>query len=85
MFDETGGWGETDSAPWQWLAGGRRLLSGLKSVVIPSSIEVLCKSSVRECDSVESVMFEAGSKLQRIEQLSSEPEVHAPATSDENA
>jgi hypothetical protein len=47
---------------------GRRLFGGLKSVVIPSSVEVLCKSYVRECSSVESVMFEADSKLQRIEE-----------------
>jgi hypothetical protein len=48
-------------------AGGP-LVSGSKSVVIPSSVEVLCKSSITESDSVESVMSEAGSKLQWIEE-----------------
>jgi hypothetical protein len=47
---------------------GRKLFDGLKSVVIPSFVEMLCKSSVREYDSVQSVMFKAGSKLQRIEE-----------------
>jgi hypothetical protein len=46
---------------------GRKLFGGLKSVVIPSFDEVLYKSFVQEYRSVEFVMCEAGSKLQRIE------------------
>jgi hypothetical protein len=49
---------------------GRRLFSGWKSVVFPSSIEGLCNSYVRECNFVESIIFEAGSKLQHIEKSS---------------
>jgi hypothetical protein len=47
---------------------GGRLFSGLKSVIVPSSIEALCKLSVHESGSIESVMSKAGSKLQRIEE-----------------
>jgi hypothetical protein len=54
------------------LGGGSRvggpLLSGLKSVVIPSSVEVLCRSDITKCSFVESVIFETGSKLRRIEE-----------------
>jgi hypothetical protein len=46
---------------------GGRLFGGLKSVVIPRSVEMLCKSFVREWGSVQSVMFESGSKLQQVE------------------
>jgi hypothetical protein len=53
------------------LGGGSRvggpLLSGSKSVVIPSSIEVLCRSYVAKYGSIESLTFEAGSHFQRIE------------------
>jgi hypothetical protein len=42
--------------------------SGLKSIVIPSSVEILCKSSFRGCKSLESILFENDSKLTRIEE-----------------
>jgi hypothetical protein len=40
--------------------------SGLKSIIIPSSVEILCKSCFASCESLESVLFENDSKLQRI-------------------
>jgi hypothetical protein len=42
--------------------------SGLKSILIPSSVVVLGKSSFYECSSLESVTFESGSRLERIEE-----------------
>jgi hypothetical protein len=42
-------------------------MSGLISIVIPSSIEVLCKSCFSECKSLSSIIFESGSHLQGIE------------------
>jgi hypothetical protein len=51
---------------------GRRLFRGLKSILLPSSIEPLCKSSVRECGSAKFVLFEAGSMLQRIKESASD-------------
>jgi hypothetical protein len=41
--------------------------SGLKSIVIPSTVIVLGKKSFAECTSLESVTFESGSRLERIE------------------
>jgi hypothetical protein len=41
--------------------------SGLKSIVIPSSVVTLDKSSFSDCESLESVTFESGSRLKRIE------------------
>jgi hypothetical protein len=41
--------------------------SGLKSIVIPSSVLVLGIESFRDCSSLESVSFETGSRLERIE------------------
>jgi hypothetical protein len=43
--------------------------SGLKSILIPSSVVVLGKESFRECKSLESVTFESGSRLERIEEF----------------
>jgi hypothetical protein len=40
--------------------------SGLKSILIPSSVFVLGNWSFRECNSLESVIFESGSRLERI-------------------
>jgi hypothetical protein len=48
--------------------GGGRLFSVLKFIVIPSSVEVLCKSPIAEYGSIESLTFESGSHLQRIEE-----------------
>jgi hypothetical protein len=42
--------------------------SGLKSILIPSSVVVLGNSSFYECSSLESVTFESGSRLERIEE-----------------
>jgi hypothetical protein len=42
--------------------------SGLKSILIPSSVVVLGKASFRSCNSLESVTFESGSRLERIEE-----------------
>jgi hypothetical protein len=42
--------------------------SGLKSILIPSSVIVLGKHSFYECKSLESVTFESGSRLERIEE-----------------
>jgi hypothetical protein len=54
------------------LGGGSHVrelfFSGPKSVVIPSSVNTLCKSSVPNWASVESVTVEGGSHLQRIEE-----------------
>jgi hypothetical protein len=41
--------------------------SGLTSIVIPSSVEVLCKCCFAECYSTESITFMNDSKLARIE------------------
>jgi hypothetical protein len=41
--------------------------SGLKSIVIPSSVIVLGEESFRGCKSLESVTFEKGSRLECIE------------------
>jgi hypothetical protein len=42
--------------------------SGLKSILIPSSVVVLGKWSFSGCKSLESVAFESGSRLERIEE-----------------
>jgi hypothetical protein len=42
--------------------------SGLKSILIPSSVVVLGKESFCECESLASVTFESGSRLERIEE-----------------
>jgi hypothetical protein len=42
--------------------------SGLKSIIIPSSVEHLCKSCFSCCNSLSSISFETGSNLQRIEE-----------------
>jgi hypothetical protein len=42
--------------------------SGLKSILIPSSVVVLGKWSFYQCKSLESVTFESGSRLERIEE-----------------
>jgi hypothetical protein len=42
--------------------------SGLKSIVIPSSVEILGKSCFGHCQSLESIIFENDSKLVRIEE-----------------
>jgi hypothetical protein len=42
--------------------------SGLKTIEIPASVEVVCKSCFYECKSLTSVTFESNSKLQRIEE-----------------
>jgi hypothetical protein len=41
--------------------------SGLKSILIPSSVVVLEKESFSWCESLESVTFETGSRLERID------------------
>jgi hypothetical protein len=41
--------------------------SGLKSIVIPSSVMVLVNECLCKCKSLESVLFEPGSRLERIE------------------
>jgi hypothetical protein len=55
------------------LGGGSRVggpfFRGSRSVVIPSSVDILCKSFVTDLDSVESVTFEADCRLQRIEEF----------------
>jgi hypothetical protein len=43
--------------------------SGLKSIIIPSSVEILCQSCFRYCRSLESIIFENDSKLIRIGEL----------------
>jgi hypothetical protein len=43
-------------------------VSGLRSIVIPSSVIVLSESSFGSCQSLESVTFESGSRLERIEE-----------------
>jgi hypothetical protein len=40
--------------------------SGLKSIEIPSSVVLLGKKSFYQCESLESVTFESGSRLERI-------------------
>jgi hypothetical protein len=54
------------------LGGGSRVggsfIRRSKSVVIPSSVDMLCRSFVRGLGSIESVTFEAGCRLQRIEE-----------------
>jgi hypothetical protein len=40
----------------------------LKSVIVPLSVEILCASCFKSCKSLESVIFDDGSKLQRIEE-----------------
>jgi hypothetical protein len=42
--------------------------SGLQSILIPSSVVVLCKESFSYCGSLASVSFESGSRLERIEE-----------------
>jgi hypothetical protein len=46
-----------------------RYFGACRSVVIPSRVIVLAKSSFNCCMSLESVIFEDGSRLERIEQL----------------
>jgi hypothetical protein len=41
--------------------------SGLKSIVIPSSVAVLSGKSFCGCKSLESVMFESPSRLERVD------------------
>jgi hypothetical protein len=41
--------------------------SGFKSIEIPSSVVVLGERSFSECQSLESMTFESGSHLERIE------------------
>jgi hypothetical protein len=43
--------------------------SGLRSIVIPSSVAVVHKESFQGCRSLESVIFQSGSRLERIESL----------------
>jgi hypothetical protein len=43
--------------------------TGLKSIVIPSSVVALGGSSFHECGFLESVIFEVGSRLERIERF----------------
>jgi hypothetical protein len=42
--------------------------SGLKSIVIPSWVVCLCKESFYQCKSLVFVTFEAGSRLERIDE-----------------
>jgi hypothetical protein len=49
-----------EEAAFQW--------TGLKWILIPSSVVVLGDSSFRFCKSLESVAFESGSRLERIEE-----------------
>jgi hypothetical protein len=49
---------------------GGAFCRGSKSVVIPSSVDILCKSFVTDLGSVNSITFEAGCRLQRIEESS---------------
>jgi hypothetical protein len=42
--------------------------SGLQSIIIPSSVEILCKSCFERCRSLSSITFESDSHLQRIEE-----------------
>jgi hypothetical protein len=44
------------------------VLSGLKSILIPSSVVVLGEDSFQFCASLESVLFESDSRLKRIEE-----------------
>jgi hypothetical protein len=46
---------------------GGLFLNGSKSIVIPSSVDMLCKSTVTDWGSVESVRFQTDCRLQRIE------------------
>jgi hypothetical protein len=46
-----------------------RYFGHCKSVIILSSIEVLCKFCFSKCESLSSIIFESGSHLQRIERL----------------
>jgi hypothetical protein len=41
----------------------------LKSIEIPSSVVILGKTSFGECKSLESVTFESGSRLERIDDM----------------
>jgi hypothetical protein len=43
--------------------------TGLKSIVIPSSVVVLGRGSFAECKSFESVTFDSGSQLERIDDM----------------
>jgi hypothetical protein len=43
--------------------------SGLQSIVIPSSVVALGKSSFSSCWRLESVVFESGSRLERIDEF----------------
>jgi hypothetical protein len=45
-----------------------RYFGSCRSIVIPSSVVVLGKSSFRRCKSLESVRFESGSRLEQIEE-----------------
>jgi hypothetical protein len=51
----------------EWRRVGRRLFNGLKSVAIPSFAEILRKSYITECGSVESVLFKASSNCKELE------------------
>jgi hypothetical protein len=42
--------------------------SVLKSIIIPKSVEVLCKECFSNCKSLTSITFESDSRLQRIEE-----------------
>jgi hypothetical protein len=44
-------------------------LCGLTYIVIPSSVEVLCKACFSGCKSLSSITLESGSHLQRIEEF----------------
>jgi hypothetical protein len=43
-------------------------VSGLKSILIPSSVVILGEKSFWSCESLESVTFESGSRAERIEE-----------------
>jgi hypothetical protein len=43
-------------------------VSALISIIVPKSVEVLCKECFSNCKSLTSVIFEFDSKLQRIEE-----------------